>query len=69
MTLLGVGSFLRIHSEITRGISGGGPKKPSGTVAYGFCPWELNDEEKISCIGKHAQCTVHCTELGGGGEE
>ncbi len=30
MTLLGVGSFLRIHNEITRGISGGGPKKPSG---------------------------------------
>ncbi len=30
MTLLGVGSFLRIRNEITRGISGGGPKKPSG---------------------------------------
>ena len=30
MTLLGVGSFLRIRSEITRGISGGGQKKPSG---------------------------------------
>ncbi len=29
--LLGVGSFLRIHNEITRGISGGGPKKPSGS--------------------------------------
>ncbi len=31
MTLLGAESFLRIHNEITRGISGGGPKKnPSG---------------------------------------
>ncbi len=30
MTLLDVGSFLRIHNEITLGISGGGPKKPSG---------------------------------------
>ncbi len=30
MTLLDVASFLRIHNEITRGISGGGAKKPSG---------------------------------------
>ena len=41
MTLLGAGSFLRMHNEITRGISGGEPKKkkPSGSdVGRGSCP-------------------------------
>ncbi len=58
MTLLGVASFLRIHNEITRGISGGGPKKPSGKCQ--LLPRSSGTTDRRLCPTTEPGCTRPC---------